>query len=165
MVHQVYVGNYEFNSIINGVTPTIVRTFVPDPAIIAGDYVIFINRENKKRTMVRVTDSEKKSRNIIAEMYKADEIDNEALFVKMYVHYEENIRTSVPYKIDFEVANFEIEFPVEKDEKVSEITFLLVSDDGIGLKNNTNLTFVFFCEKSEFTPCNRHILYGKIVFV
>ena len=140
MVHQVYVGNYGFNSIINGATSMIARTFVIDPAIVADDYVIFINRENKKRTMVRVTASEKKSRMYFTAMLQNVPGDNTSLFKKMYEHYEENTRNVTHYKIEFEAPTFQIEFPVEKENyRISEITFFVVSDDGISLNKCKNI--------------------------
>lgn len=144
MVHQVYVGNYGFNSIINGATSMLARTFALDPAIVAEDYVIFINRENKKRTMVQVTDSEKKVRLHLTEMLQNIPEEKVSIFKKMYENNEKNTRSQILYKIKFEHPTFQIEFPVEKESnRISEITFFVVSDDGITL-NKFHNTYGFY---------------------
>ena len=145
LIHQVYVSNYGFNSIINKDTSTDVRTFVLDSNIIAGDFVIFINRENKKRTIVKVTDSEKRFRNNLIENNETRSVDKKAIFRYLFETYKDNIRALTSYNIEFEQSVFQVEFPIQNEKyvSVSEAIFLFVSEDGIALKQTEN-TYSFY---------------------
>ncbi len=129
MVHTIYVSNKEFENIIE-THECYAETFLLDPEIIADDYVIFIDKETKERTMLKVLSSEFTERRTLKEKLNVESNDDALIHI---VGNRKDIEVKkFKYKIQTEECTNIISMPINlQDNELDEIMVVVVIESGI----------------------------------
>lgn len=135
LVHMLYVGHGEFEKVIE-TQECDVETFLLDPEIIADDYVLFIDKETKERTMLKVLTSQFGDIRCLHEKIEVKSNDEALMYI--IENRKEIEEKRVKYKIKTEKCMNIISIPINlQDDELDEFTMVVVSESGIyvGLKN------------------------------
>jgi len=129
LVHTIYVNYEEFENVI--VTHECdVETFLIDPEMIAGDYVIFIDKETKERTMLKVLSSDFTERRTLKE--KLNVKSNDDALIHIVGNRKELELKKIKYKIQTEECTNIISMPMNlNDDEFDEFMLVVVNEKGI----------------------------------
>ena len=129
MIHTVYLSHEKFEKVTERQECDI-ETFLLDPEIIADDYVIFIDKETKERTMLKVLSSEFAERRTLKEKLNVESNDDALIHI---VGNRKDIEVKkFKYKIQTEECTNIISMPINlQDNELDEIMVVVVSEGGI----------------------------------
>lgn len=140
LVHTLYVGHRKFEKVIETLECD-VEPFLLDPEIIADDYVLFIDKETKERTMLKVLASQFGDRRHLHE--KIEVKSNDEALTYIIENRKEIEEKRIKYKIKTEKCMNIINIPTNlQDDELDEFTVVVVSGSGIYVElKNKNFSF------------------------